>query len=154
MKPSFSNPVTMARNAIGAVTLMSLINVMLVYFNLPPIMPLSLTMPISFAVMAFRTPESIVELYPDPAQLAFFRQVSLVWVVVVLAVLAYAFWRMTKKPKAVKIGLVVVVMDTIALTTLYPIASLGFVIEALYHGLVIFYLFKGLKAIGKESAHV
>ncbi len=154
MKTSLGNPVTMARNAIGAVTLMSLINVILVYFNLPPIMPLSLTMPISFAVMAFRTPDSIIELYPDPAQLTFFRQVSLVWVIVIIAVLAYAFWRMSKKPKAVKIGLAVVVLDTVALVTLYPILSLAFVIEALYHGLVLYYLYKGLKAIGKEKAHV
>ena len=154
MKSSFTNPVAMARNAIGAVTLMSLINVMLVYFNLPPIMPLGLTMPISFAVMAFSTPDSIIDLYPDPAQLAFFRQVSLVWVVLILAILAYAFWRMAKKPKAVMIGLVVVVLDTIALTSLYPILSLGFVVELLYHGLVLYYLFKGYKAIKQEIAHV
>lgn len=154
MKSSFTNPGAMARNAIGAVTVMSLINVVLVYFNLPPIMPLGLTMPISFAVMAFRTPASIVELYPDPAQLAFFRQVSLIWVIIILAILAYAFWRMTKKPKAVMIGLVVVVLDTIALTSLYPILSLGFVVELVYHALVLYYLFKGYQAIKQESAHV
>lgn len=154
MKQSFTNPIAMARNAIGAVTLMSLINVLLVFFKLPPIMPLSLSMPISFAVMAFSTPESISDLYPDPAQLAFFQQVSLVWVILTLVLLAYAFWRMAKKPKAVMIGLVIVVLDTLALTSLYPILSLGFVVEVVYHGLVLYYLFKGYKAIKQEEAHV
>ena len=151
---SFTNPVTMARNAIGAVTLMSVINVMLVYFNLPPIMPLSLIMPTVLAVLAFQTPEAIVDMYESSADLAVVQNASIVFLILIIALLAYSFWRMTKKPKAVKIGIIVLILDSLALFSQYPILSLGFVIEALYHGLVIFYLFKGLKAIGKESAHV
>jgi hypothetical protein len=154
MKTTFGNPVTMARNAIGAVTLMSLINVILVYFNLPPIMPLSLIMPLSFAIIAFWTPEWIVEQYSNPSDLASIQISSAVFMVVVLIALAYAFWRMAKKPKAVKIGIIVVILDTILLLLQYPILSLSFVIEALYHGLVLYYLYKGLKAIGKEKVHV
>ena len=154
MKTSLGNPVTMARNAIGAVTLMSLINVILVYFNLPPIMPLSLIMPLFFAILAFRTPEVIVEQYPNASDLASVQMSAAVFTVLVISVLAYAFWRMAKKPKAVKIGIVVVVLDTIVLLLQYPIMSLSFVIEALYHGLVLYYLYKGLKTIGKEKVNV
>ena len=153
MKTTLGNPVTMARNAIGAVTLMSLINVILVYFNLPPIMPLSLIMPIVLAVLAFNTPEAIVDLY-ESADLAVVQNASIVFMILILAILAYTFWRMTKKPKAVKIGIVILILDTFALVSQYPILSLGFVIEALYHGLVLYYLYKGLKAIGKEKVHV
>ena len=70
MKQSFTNPIAMARNAIGAVTLMSLINVLLVFFKLPPIMPLSLTLPVSFAAIAFGPSDYLSEIYPVPAQLA------------------------------------------------------------------------------------
>ena len=154
MKQSFTNPIAMARNAIGAVTLMSLINVLLVFFQLPPIMPLSLTLPVSYSAVAFSTSEYLQEIYPDPAQLANVRTASIVWVVAILAILAFTFWRMSKKPKAVILGIAVVGVDTLALLLFYPILSFSFVVELLYHGLVLYYLYKGYKAIKQEQAHV
>lgn len=154
MKQSFTNPIAMARNAIGAVTLMSLINVVLVYFKLPPIMPLSLTLPVSFAAIAFGPSDYLSEIYPDPAQLAGVRTSSLIWVIAIILLLAFTFWRMNKKPKAVILGIAFIGVDTMALLLYYPILSLSFAVELLYHGLVLYYLVKGYNAIKQEKVHV
>lgn len=61
---------------------------------------------------------------------------------------------MNKKPKAVILGIAFIGVDTMALLLYYPILSLSFAVELLYHGLVLYYLVKGYNAIKQEKVHV
>jgi len=140
------NPIVLARNALAASGLMTLLNIIVVALHFSPIFPLSLMVPVNAAHFVFKFPESVVDFFESYEQyqlaIPFFTFVM----VVLLLLLAYSYFRSAKKPGAIKIGFGVLVLDSLVLISSFEI-SVTFVIEFIYHAILVYYVFKGIRAL-------
>ena len=146
------NPILLARNAIGAAFLMTLLNMILVAISILPIFPLSLIVPTSIISMIKTIPVDVMKSLTTPELVLAFRVLWGFFAVIMIGLLLYSYRRSAKKQKAIKIGFGVVVFDTLVLLLGFN-TSLSFFIEVAYHLFLIYYIFKGIKAL-KGTAHV
>jgi hypothetical protein len=146
------NPILLARNAIGAAFIMTLLNMILVAISILPIFPLSLIVPTSIVSMIRTIPVEIMKALTTPDLVLAFRVFWGFIALIMIGLLLYSYQRSAKKQKAIKIGFGVVVLDTLVLLLGFN-WSLSFFIEVAYHLFLIYYIFKGIKAL-KGTAHV
>jgi len=140
------NPIVLARNALAASGLMTLLNIIVVALHFSPIFPLSLMVPVNAAHFVFKYPEAVVDFFESYEQyqlaIPFFTFVM----VILLLLLAYSYFRSAKKPGAIKIGFGVLVLDSLVLISSLEV-SVTFVIEFIYHAILVYYVFKGIRAL-------
>lgn len=146
------DPVILARNALGATILMTVLNMILVYFKIMPIFPLSMNVPTGLIVAVNTIPAEILELLKTPNDVVMFRLLWLSFALALIGLAIYSFLRSSKKPKALKIGFGVLLFDTVILVLSFA-PTLSFFIEAAYHGFILYYVFKGIKSL-KEKKNV
>jgi hypothetical protein len=146
------NPVVLARNALAATGLMTLLNIIVVALHFSPIFPLSLLLPVNASYFIFNVPEQVDLLFGSlekyQMSIPFFTIVTLV----LLGLVAYSYFRSAKKPSAIKIGFGVVILDSVVLASSFNI-SFTFIIEFVYHAVLLYYVFKGIAAL-KAAKHV
>jgi len=146
------NPVLLARNAIAATFIMTLLNMILVAFSILPIFPLSLIVPPNIIASITNIPQEVMELLTTPDMVLMYRGMWAFFALSLIGLLLYSYLRSTKKEKAIKIGFGVIIFDTVMLVLGYN-GSLSFFIEVAYHLFLLYYIFKGIKA-AKGTAHV
>jgi len=146
------NPIVLARNAIAATGLMTILNIIVDALHFSPIFPLSLYYPSMASWFVFNVPADIektvfVTLDSLYATRPYFAAIA----VIMVGLTAYSYFRSAKKPKAIKIGFAVVIADTVLI--LLGGIALNTLFELLYHAFLLFYIYKGIKAL-KEASRV
>jgi len=147
------NPIVLARNAIAATGLMTILNIVVVALHFNPIFPLSLTLPVTTSYYLFNAPQVLIDQFGSMEALAAARPFFLAITLLVMVPLVYSYLRSAKKPSAIKIGFGVIILDTLFLI-LYFNGNIAWFIDAAYHGFILWYVFKGIQALMKESARV
>ena len=140
------NPVLLARNAIGACFLMTILNMILIVFNIMPIFPLSLIVPTSIVSVITHIPADVMDILTSELLVTLYKVIWGALALVLVGLLAYSYWRSNKKAKAIKIGYVVIILDTIMVLLNFSF-NINFLIEVAYHAFLIYYVFKGVKAL-------
>lgn len=145
------NPIVIARNAIGVVILMTVLNMVMVLLNWPPIFPLALITPPILLSTINAIPESILEILKTPQDVTNFKFIWGGFAVLLIGLLVYSYLRSEKKPKAMKIAFGVIILDTLILllNLNFTISSstFSFLIQMAYHIFILYYIFKGIKSI-------
>ena len=146
------NPIVLARNAIAATGLMTILNIIVVAMHFTPIFPLSLNLPITASYYLFNAPQELIDIFGSMEALAAARPFFMAIALLVMIPLIYSYFRSAKKPKAIKIGFGVIILDTVFLLLNF-IVDITWFIDAAYHAYILWYIFKGIKAL-KETSRV
>jgi len=140
------NPIVLARNSIAATSLLTVLNIVVVALHFPPIFPLSMSLPVTAGYYFFNTPQVIVDIFGSLESYNESRPVFLAITIIMIVPVVYAYFRSAKKPSAIKIAFWLLVIDTVVLGMNFSF-SISFVIEILYHGVLLYYIFKGVRAL-------
>jgi len=142
------NPIILARNAIAATGIMTILNIIIVALHFSPIFPLSLLLPITTSYFVFNTPDtaSVISVFGSLEKFYSYRPFYAVITLLVIVILVYSYFRSAKKPGAIKIGFGVIVFDTLILLLSFNL-SITFFIDVLYHAALLYYIFKGIAAL-------
>ncbi len=146
------NPIVLARNAIAATGLLTTLNIIVVALHFTPIFPLSLVLPINSAYYLFNIPTLVVEIFGSLEQFYASRPFFALVTILMMGLVIYSYLRSAKKPSAIKIGFGVLIFDTLVLVLNFSV-SFNFLIDFLYHAFLLFYIYKGIRAL-KEANRV
>lgn len=147
------NPIVLARNGIAVAGLMSILNIIVDALHFAPFFPLSLYYPSFMSWFVFNVPKDIASsTFLTLENLYAVRPYYFGISAILIALVAYSYFRSTKKPGAIKIGFGVIVADTVLLL-LNVSFSFSWIIEVIYHAFLLFYIFKGIRAL-KEANRV
>lgn len=147
-----TNPIVLARNAIAATGLLTTLNIIIIAFHFDPIFPLSMNLPVTASYFVFNAPQNIIDQFGSMEALATARPFFVAVTLLIMVPLIYSYLRSAKNPKAIKIGFAVIIVDAVFLM-LYFDGKLPWFIDAAYHGFLLWYIFKGIRAL-KEAVHV
>jgi len=146
------NPILLARNAIAASGLMTILNVIVNALHFKPIFPLALFFPSQWGWYLFNVPADVETYFGSLEKFLAIRPMVFFISFILITLIAYSYFRSAKKPKAIKIGFVALIIDTIFLL-LNVNFGLSWLIEMAYHSLLLYYVFKGVRAL-KEASNV
>ena len=144
------NPIVLARNALAATGIMTILNIIIVALHFSPIFPLSMILPVNAAYFVFNTPDLVVEIFGSLEQYQASIPFFIVITVLLLGLIVYSYFRSARKPGAIKIGFGVLVLDSLVLATSFNI-SLTFLIDMIYHAALLYYVFRGIAALRADE---